>query len=46
NAGVPAEMHLYPTGGHGYALRTEGKGSLVNWPAACEGWLKNLGFMK
>ncbi len=45
-AGVPAEMHLYPTGGHGYALRTTGKGSVANWPAACEGWLKNLGYMK
>lgn len=45
-AGVPAEMHLYPTGGHGYALRTTGKGSVANWPAACEGWLKNLGYIK
>jgi acetyl esterase/lipase len=41
-----AEMHLYPVGGHGYGLRTEGKGSLVNWPAAMEGWLKASGFMK
>ena len=26
-------MHLYPKGGHGFGLRTEGKGSLINWPA-------------
>jgi acetyl esterase/lipase len=43
---IPAEMHLYPKGGHGYGMRTEGKGSLVNWPAAMEGWLKANGWMK
>ena len=43
---IPAEMHLYPKGGHGYGFRTEGKGSLVNWPAAMEGWLKDRGYMK
>jgi acetyl esterase/lipase len=43
---TPAEMHLYPTGGHGYGFRTAGKGSLVNWPAAMEGWLKSMGYMK
>ena len=43
---IPAEMHLYPIGGHGYGFRTEGKGSLANWPAAMEGWLKAMGYMK
>lgn len=43
---IPAEMHLYPKGGHGFGMRTEGKGSLVNWPAAMEGWLKANGWMK
>jgi acetyl esterase/lipase len=43
---TPAEMHLYPNGGHGFGLRTEGKGSLVNWPAAMEGWLKANGWTK
>lgn len=42
NAGVPAELHLYPTGGHGYALRTKGKGSVENWPEACKAWLKSM----
>jgi acetyl esterase/lipase len=41
-----AEMHLYPVGGHGYGFRTEGKGSLANWPAAMEGWLKSFSYMK
>jgi acetyl esterase/lipase len=43
---IPAEMHLYPKGGHGYGMRTEGKGSLANWPAAMEGWLKAMGYQK
>jgi acetyl esterase/lipase len=43
---IPAEMHLYPKGGHGYGMRTEGKGSLGNWPAAMEGWLKATGYQK
>ena len=43
---TPAEMHLYPIGGHGYGFRTQGKGSLANWPAAMEGWLKAMGYMK
>ena len=44
--GVPAEMHLYPTGGHGYALRTAKFGSLNTWPESCRAWLKGLGAVK
>ena len=44
--GVAAEMHLYPTGGHGFALRTANKGSVANWPEACKGWLKTVGALK
>lgn len=40
--GVPAEMHLYPTGGHGYGLRTTKFGSLNTWPDACKAWLMAL----
>lgn len=43
---IPAELHLYPTGGHGYALRTEGKGSVQNWPIALEGWMKSRELIK
>ncbi len=44
--GVPAEMHLYPAGGHGYALRTAKFGSLSTWPESCRAWLKGLGVLK
>ncbi len=43
---IPAEMHLYPVGGHGYGMRTAGKGSLAGWPAAMEGWLRSRELMK
>ncbi|WP_234735230.1 alpha/beta hydrolase [Tellurirhabdus bombi] len=46
NANVPAEMHLYPKGGHGYALRTKGKGSVETWPEACKAWLQSMGYVK
>lgn len=43
---IPAEAHFYPEGGHGYGLRTEGKGSLAGWPQALEVWLRSRGYMK
>lgn len=39
---VSAEMHLYPTGGHGYGLRTAKYGSLNGWPDACRAWVTSL----
>jgi len=39
-AKVPAELHVYATGGHGYGLRPTGKPS-AHWPARCEEWLKD-----
>lgn len=39
--GVPAEMHLYPYGGHGYSLAI-GRGHLSDWPARCAAWMKSL----
>jgi acetyl esterase/lipase len=39
---VPAEMHLYPSGGHGFGMRTAKFGSLNTWPDACKAWLTAL----
>lgn len=41
--GITAEMHLYPTGGHGFALRTKTGESVAQWPTALEAWLKQVG---
>lgn len=40
-AGVPAEMHLYPTGGHGYGLRIK-EGNISTWPDRAAEWLKTI----
>ena len=39
--GVPAEMHIYPTGGHGFGLAL-GKGALASWPSLMIAWMKEL----
>ena len=41
-AKVPAEMHLYPKGGHGYGLRPSAN-LVTTWPARAEDWLHSLG---
>lgn len=39
-AGVPFELHIYETGGHGLGLRTTHP-----WPASCIVWLQSRGFL-
>ncbi|MGV3773095.1 MAG: alpha/beta hydrolase [Verrucomicrobiales bacterium] len=38
-AKVPLELHIYPTGGHGYGLRPF-EHAVSSWPARLEEWLK------
>lgn len=38
--GVPTELHIYESGGHGYGMG-EGKGSVASWTKRCEEWLLN-----
>ena len=38
---VPAEMHIYPYGGHGFSLAI-GKGYLASWTDRCIDWLRSL----
>ena len=45
NAGVPAEMHLYPTGGHGYGLRRTAH-EVTTWPDRVMDWMKTGGWLK
>jgi acetyl esterase/lipase len=37
-AGVPAELHVYAAGGHGFAMRKSGK-PVAAWPDALAAWL-------
>ena len=41
---VPAEIHLYPTGGHGYGLRPTQE-AVTTWPQRAETWLRGLGVL-
>ena len=38
---VPAEMHIYPTGGHGFGL-ANGNRSLGSWPSLMIEWMRGL----
>ena len=44
-ANVPAELHIYSTGGHGFGLR-ETKSPSHTWPKRCEEWLRTSGWIK
>jgi acetyl esterase/lipase len=44
-AGVPAELHVYASGGHGFGLRPSGK-PCATWPQRCAEWLAAQGFLK
>ncbi len=45
NAKVPAEMHLYPVGGHGYGLRPSAH-NVSHWPERAGEWLRALGMLE
>jgi endo-1,4-beta-xylanase len=45
HAGVPAEVHVFSEGGHGFGVRKWSK-SVGIWPELFEGWLNDQGFLK
>ena len=44
-AGVPCEVHLYDTGGHGYGLRPQADKPVTSWPVRCAEWLGRNGLL-
>lgn len=44
-AKVPAELHLYGSGGHGFGMRPSSKPA-ASWPKRCEDWLRDQGILK
>jgi acetyl esterase/lipase len=44
-AKVPAELHIYAQGGHGYGLRKVDKLSVTYWPGLVEVWLHTIGIL-
>ena len=44
-AGVPAELHVYATGGHGFAVRPIDQPA-ASWTRSCVDWLRNRGVLR
>jgi acetyl esterase/lipase len=44
--GIPAELHVYGNGGHGYGLRPVAKSQISSWPDHAAHWLGARGFLK
>jgi acetyl esterase/lipase len=44
-AKVPIELHIFPTGGHGYGLGKK-DGGTSEWPALAAEWLKRNGWLE
>ncbi|WP_108257643.1 alpha/beta hydrolase [Mangrovicoccus ximenensis] len=42
-AGVPAEMHIFRDGGHGFGIRAAGEQPVGQWPALLSDWLGAIG---
>jgi acetyl esterase/lipase len=44
DANVPAELHLFPTGRHGYGLRPS-SAKVTTWPQLASQWMDSSGFL-
>ncbi|HEY2589573.1 MAG TPA: alpha/beta hydrolase [Tepidisphaeraceae bacterium] len=44
HAGVPAELHMYTQGGHGFGIKPTGKPS-ATWPDRCVEWMRSQGIL-
>ena len=45
DAGVPCELHMYATGGHGYGMRNTGH-PVNSWPDRLVDWMGKQGYLK
>lgn len=41
---VPAELHIFVRGGHGYGLRLS-ENAVSRWPELCEDWMRAMGYL-
>jgi len=44
NFSVPAELHIFEKGGHGFGMAVNSETTESNWPELCLKWLKIRGF--
>jgi endo-1,4-beta-xylanase len=45
-AGVPAEIHIYSSAGHGFGISKSNQGAVARWPERFMDWLADIGLMK
>ena len=45
-AGVPTELHIYSSGGHGFGLRATNKKPVGAWITRFEEWMADSGYLK
>ncbi len=44
-AGVPAEIHIYNRGGHGFGIR-QGRQPVAAWPQRLLDWMGDRGYLR
>ena len=44
-ANVPVELHIFPTGGHGYGLR-QSDSTATTWPDRAADWMRSRGWLQ
>jgi hypothetical protein len=42
--GLPADLHVYAKGGHGFGMRRQPGRPVSDWPARVAEWMASLGF--
>jgi endo-1,4-beta-xylanase len=45
-ANVPAEIHIYGTGGHGFGVRSDRSLAVESWPQQFRNWMGDIGMLK
>jgi acetyl esterase/lipase len=43
--GIPAEVHVFTKGGHGFGMRKNGQ-PINEWPQRCADWMGSMGLLK
>lgn len=43
--GIPAELHVFTHGGHGYGMRRDAKVPAHAWPQRCADWMRAMGWL-
>lgn len=43
--GIPAELHVFTHGGHGFGMRRDGH-PINDWPQRCAEWMSSMGLLK